>query len=142
MVTGAPGDLPTSISNSWNDYIGGLHASFGVVEALAERERTGTGKHLDFAQLECSVATIAPLVLASAYHGEAPPRLGDRSTTVAPQGCYRCAGEDDWCTISVQTDEQWQALVQALGSPDWASAQRFDDVQGRLEHPRRVGRAP
>ncbi len=134
MVTGAPGDLPTSISNSWNDYIGGLHASFGVVEALAERERTGTGKHLDFAQLECSVATIAPLVLASAYHGQAPPRLGDRSTTVAPQGCYRCAGEDDWCTLSVQTDEQWQALAQALGSPDWASAPQFADVHGRLEH--------
>ena len=23
--------------------------------------------------------------------------------TAAPQGCYRCAGEDEWCAISVQT---------------------------------------
>ena len=134
MVTGAPGDLPTSISNSWNDYIGGLHATFGVVEALAEREGTGKGKHLDFAQLECSVATIAPLVLASAYYGREPARMGNRSTTVAPQGCYRCAGEDDWCTLSVQTDKQWRALVQAMGSPDWASDERFALVLGRLSH--------
>ena len=32
-VTGAEGDPPTAISNSWNDYIGGLHACFAIVQA-------------------------------------------------------------------------------------------------------------
>ena len=36
-VTGAEGDPPTAISNSWNDYIGGLHACFAIVQALDER---------------------------------------------------------------------------------------------------------
>src|SRR5688500_3514586 len=39
LITGNEGDPPTSVSNSWNDFIGGLHAAFAVVQALAERRR-------------------------------------------------------------------------------------------------------
>ena len=134
MATGAEGDLPTAISNSWNDYIGGLHACYALLEALAERERTGTGRNLDLAQFECSVSTTAPLVIASAFNGEVPPRLGSRSTHVAPQGCYQCAGKDDWCVISVENDSQWKALVSAMGSPDWANDVRFSSLAGRIRH--------
>ena len=65
-VTGAEGDPPTAISNSWNDYIGGLHACFAVQQALAERAATGKGSRLDLSQFECSVSMIGPLLLASA----------------------------------------------------------------------------
>ena len=134
LVTGEEGDQPTSISNSWNDYIGGLHACFGVLHALSERAHTGVGRNLDLAQFECSVATLGPLLLASAVNGTVPPRLGNRSTSAAPQGCYRCAGEDEWCTISVRSDEEWQALVGAMGSPAWAKDDRFETSLGRLRH--------
>ncbi len=134
MATGAEGDLPTSISSSWNDYIGGLHATFGVLNALNERQTTGKGANLDLAQFEASVATLGPLLLASAINGQPPTRLGNRSTSAAPQGCYRCAGKDDWCVITVQTDEQWSALVEAMGDPGWATDERFTDVTGRLRH--------
>jgi benzylsuccinate CoA-transferase BbsF subunit len=134
MATGAEGDLPTSISSSWNDYIGGLHATFGILNALNERRATGKGANLDLAQFEASVATLGPLLLASAINGQPPTRLGNRSTSAAPQGCYRCAGKDDWCVISVQSDEQWGALVDAMGSPAWAADERYADVTGRLRH--------
>lgn len=134
MTTGAEGDAPTAISNSWNDYIGGLHACFGVLQALSERRVTGLGANLDLAQFECSVATLAPLLVASAINGVAPPRLGSRSARAAPQGVYRCAGGDDWCAISVQDDEQWAALAAAMGRPAWAKDPRFDTLVGRLRH--------
>src|SRR5215470_2073038 len=110
-VTGAEGDPPTAISNSWNDYIGGLHACFAVQQALSERRVTDRGARLDLSQFECSVSMIGSLLLASAVSGTASPRLGNRSLTVAPQGVYRCAGKDQWCAISVQDDEQWRALI-------------------------------
>ena len=134
MVTGAEGDLPISISNSWNDFIGGFHACFGVLQSLSDRARTGVGRNLDLAQFESSVATLAPLVLASAVGGSAPARMGNRSGSAAPQGCYQCAGEDEWCTISVRSDEQWQALVTVMGSPEWAKDARFKTLMGRLPH--------
>jgi benzylsuccinate CoA-transferase BbsF subunit len=145
MATGRDGEPPTTISNSWNDYIGGLQACFAVLDALAARERTGQGCQLDLAQFECGVATLGPLLLASAVNGEAPPRQGNRSPTAAPQGVYRCADRaespaargaaaDEWCAISVQDDAQWAALGRALSDPVWARDARFATLAGRQRH--------
>jgi crotonobetainyl-CoA:carnitine CoA-transferase CaiB-like acyl-CoA transferase len=130
-VTGAPGDAPTAISNSWNDYIGGLHACFAIVQALDERSLSGSGTRLDLSQFECSVAMIAPLLLATAVTGRNPPRMGNRSARFAPQGVYRCAGTDNWCAISVHTDDQWRSLGRIIGKDDWAAQERLATVSER-----------
>ncbi|HEY3917238.1 MAG TPA: CoA transferase [Stellaceae bacterium] len=115
LATGGEGDPPIGISNSWNDYIGGLHAAVAILGALAERRKTGKGQHLDVSQFEGSVAMLGSLLFASAVTGKPPARLGNRSPSAAPQGCYRCAGDDQWCTISVRSDEEWRKLQTALG---------------------------
>ena len=133
-VTGAEGDPPTAISNSWNDYIGGLHACFAVQQALTDRAATGVGARLDLSQFECSVSMIGPLLLASALTLTAAARLGNRSLKLAPQGVYRCAGNDDWCAISVQNNAQWQALIDVIEDTRWGSDSRFAAVSGRQTH--------
>ena len=115
LATGSEGDPPIGISNSWNDYIGGLHAAVAIVGALSKRRATGKGRHLDVSQFEASVAMIGSLLFASAVTRKPSERRGSRSSTAAPQGVYRCAGEDRWCAISVQTDAQWQKLSALLG---------------------------
>jgi len=131
MATGSENDPPIAISNSWNDYIGGLHACFGIFEALSERAKTGVGANLDLAQFECSVATFGALLVQSAVNRTVPPRMGNRSLQYAPQGVYRCAGDDQWCAISVQSDDQWRALISAMGQPAWAADPRYDTHLGR-----------
>jgi benzylsuccinate CoA-transferase BbsF subunit len=44
---------------------------------------------------------------------------------MAPHGCYRCRGEDRWCVIAVQSDEQWRALCEQVGEPALADDERF-----------------
>jgi crotonobetainyl-CoA:carnitine CoA-transferase CaiB-like acyl-CoA transferase len=132
MVTGAEGDPPTAISNSWNDYIGGLHACFAILQAVDTRAISGKGTRIDLSQFECSAAMIGALLLASSVNGTAPLRRGNRSALSAPQGVYRCAGADEWCVLSVETDEQWQALTKVIGQEDWASDGRFAGVAGRI----------
>lgn len=134
MVTGSEGDPPTSISNSWNDYIGGLHACFGILNALAERRATGKGVFLDVSQFECSVATLGALLLSSVVNGTVPARVGNRSSHLAPQGLYRCAGADQWCALSVQNDAQWHSLISAMGATPWENDDRFATLLGRLRH--------
>ncbi|MCH8200722.1 MAG: CoA transferase, partial [Chloroflexi bacterium] len=63
-----------------------------------------------------------------------PRRIGNRSHWYAPQGCYRCAGEDNWLVITVTDDDAWRALCEATGHPQWASDKRFADVESRREH--------
>jgi crotonobetainyl-CoA:carnitine CoA-transferase CaiB-like acyl-CoA transferase len=140
MVTGAEGDPPTAISNSWNDYIGGLHACFAVLQAMDARATSGKGARIDLSQFECSAAMIGPLLLSSAVNATVPLRRGNRSAILAPQGVYRCAGMDEWCAISVATDEHWQALTKAMGEADWGSDKRFAAVSGRIRHHDEVDR--
>jgi crotonobetainyl-CoA:carnitine CoA-transferase CaiB-like acyl-CoA transferase len=134
LTTGAEGDPPTAISNSWNDYIGGLHGIIAVLGALTEREETGRGRNIDLSQFECSVATVGALLMASAVSGRPPKRWGNRSSSAAPQGAYPCGGNDEWCVIVAETDEQWLALAKAIGRPDLAADERFASVVGRMRH--------
>ena len=134
MVTGAEGDPPTAISNSWNDYIGGLHACFAILQAVDNRTVTGKGAHIDLSQFECSAAMIGPLLLSSAVNGNVPPRRGNRSAIFAPQGVYRCAGADNWCSLSVQTDEQWTSLTKVIEQEAWGSDRRFATLDGRIRN--------
>src|SRR6516162_1582772 len=76
MVTGAEGDPPTAISNSWNDYIGGLHGCFAILQAVDKRHTSGKGTCIDLSQFECSASMIGPLLLSSAVNGTAPLRHG------------------------------------------------------------------
>jgi benzylsuccinate CoA-transferase BbsF subunit len=132
-VTGAEGDPPTAISNSWNDYIGGLHACFAVLQAIDKRAGSGRGSHIDLSQFECSAAMIGPLLLSSAVNGKVPHRLGNRSEIVAPQGVYRCTGADNWCAVSIENDEQWETLAGVLGNEKLRSDTRLSSAAGRMD---------
>jgi crotonobetainyl-CoA:carnitine CoA-transferase CaiB-like acyl-CoA transferase len=134
MVSGAEDDPPTAISNSWNDYIGGLHACFAILQAIEKRTANGVGSLIDLSQFECSVAMIGSLLLSSAVDGKAPIRIGNRSDRFAPQGVYPCGGVDNWCAVSIATDTQWRALAQLIGQEQWGAEQRFETVRGRMEH--------
>ena len=133
-VTGAEGDPPTAISNSWNDYIGGLHACFAVLEAVDQRAESGRGSYIDLSQFECSAAMIGPLLLSSAVNGKIPERRGNRSESVAPQGVYRCAGADDWCAVSIENEKQWKALAKVLGKEKLVSDSSLNTAAGRMTH--------
>ena len=43
-------------------------------------------------------------------------------------------GLDSWVAIAVATDDQWQQLSTALGSPSWATDPTLSSVAGRSAH--------
>jgi len=141
MVTGAEDDPPTAISNSWNDYVGGLHACFAILQALDRRRATGAGSLIDLSQFECSAGMIGAAILSSAVDGQIPPRLGNRSETFAPQGVYRCAGADDWCALAIESEEQWEALAGLIRTREWNADPDLGTVAGRKKRHDEIDRA-
>lgn len=133
-VSGAEGDPPTAISNSWNDYVGGLHACFAILQALDERRTSAKGRRVDLSQFECSASMIGPLLLKSSVDRTVPLRRGNRSERAAPQGVYPCAGRDEWCALSVETDPQWSVLSKLIGRENWIDDRRFENLADRLEN--------
>jgi benzylsuccinate CoA-transferase BbsF subunit len=102
------------------------------MSALIHRRKTGSGQWIDAAQVEAGAFTMGPLFLDALLNDRDARPLGNRSPWVAPQGVYRCAGEDQWCAISVETDEQWRGLRLALGNPEWARSPGLQTLAGRL----------
>jgi benzylsuccinate CoA-transferase BbsF subunit len=113
------------------DPVGGLHCLVAVLTALAERDRTGRGGFVDISQLETYAAIGGETYLAASETGAAPPRRGNRSPERAPQGVYRCAGDDEWVAISVESEAEWQALARLVGGG--LDATHYRTLAGRIE---------
>jgi crotonobetainyl-CoA:carnitine CoA-transferase CaiB-like acyl-CoA transferase len=47
---------------------------------------------------------------------------------------YPCAGDDEWCVISIRTDADWQAATAVFGMPELADDERFMTGEARLAH--------
>ncbi|MDH4146002.1 MAG: CoA transferase, partial [Acidimicrobiia bacterium] len=109
----------------------GTTAAFATLLGLRERERTGEGQLIEFAQSENMMQHIGEYLLDAARSGERHGREGNRHPERAPQGCYPCRGEDRWAVVSVEDDAQWRALAEAMGAPDWARDPRFATAAGR-----------
>jgi crotonobetainyl-CoA:carnitine CoA-transferase CaiB-like acyl-CoA transferase len=97
-----------------------------VLAALIARRRTGRGAVVATSQAEAILTQIAPLIAHEAL------RPGHTVETPAPWGVYPCAGDDEWCVITVRDDAEWRALRAALGDPDWAAADGLATVAGRI----------
>lgn len=100
--------------------------------ALYHRRRTGEGQRISISQFEATIAAAGEDMMEALATGAELRRKGNRSTWMAPHGCYPCAGDDRWCAISVRDDEAWGQLRSALGDPEWARSERFATMPGRL----------
>jgi crotonobetainyl-CoA:carnitine CoA-transferase CaiB-like acyl-CoA transferase len=119
-ITGHPDDQPR-IQRGPSDPNAGMHAAFALLVGLAERETSGRGSQLEVTMVEGALNAAAELVIEATAYGNLLERDGNRSPNAAPQGLYPGRGDDNWLAISVESDEQWQALVRALGAPAWAA---------------------
>ncbi len=134
QVTGYPGGPPMRSGLSFTDPYSGFIGAGAVLSALHYRRRTGKGQYIDLSEQEAAIPLIGAALMDFAMNGRVPERIGNRSPWAAPQGCYRCKGEDDWLVISVESDEEWAAFCRATGRSEWADDERFADEQGRHEH--------
>jgi crotonobetainyl-CoA:carnitine CoA-transferase CaiB-like acyl-CoA transferase len=96
------------------DPLQGAHAAFAVITALAHRERTGEGQHIELAMLDMAANLVAEQVLEYHAYGHLMTCEENRSRTAAPQGTYLCA-DGEWAAVSVQDDAEWAALCGLLG---------------------------
>jgi benzylsuccinate CoA-transferase BbsF subunit len=109
-----------------------------ILAALRYRKRTGKGQKIELAQVESVVSTLAPVVMDYTENGRVPMRKGNRISYASPHGAFRCKDAawdnqplDRWVTIGVFSDEQWQGLSAAMGSPEWAHDAKFSTLDAR-----------
>ena len=131
---GYPGEGPVLSGTYPGDPIGSMYGVFGVLAALNYRNKTGKGQHVDVAQSEGVTTLLPEVIMEYVMNGRNRPRMGNRDQIMAPHGCYPCKGEDKWVAIAVGDEEEWRALCQVMGSPDWSKDKRFSDQFSRWQN--------
>ncbi|MFI5319323.1 MAG: CaiB/BaiF CoA transferase family protein [Myxococcota bacterium] len=124
-------DFPAGSGAIFPDHLAGRLCALAALAALLRRERSGAGGHAEVAQIEAVTGMLAELLLQEGLApGSVKPR-GNRSAQGAPWGAYPCAGEQQWCVISVRDDAEWRALCAAMGDAAPAADARFATAAGR-----------
>ena len=138
-LCGFPERAPMGLGTNYPDYvINPGHTLLATLAALHHRTKTGMGQRIELAQVESSVAPLAPAIMDYTVNDRIDVRAGNRIPHAAPHGAYRCKDnefkdqpEDRWCAIAVFDEQQWCALVAALGSPEWTQDTRFATLAAR-----------
>lgn len=129
---GEPGAGPMKVGVALTDILTGLHASTGILAALAHRDISGTGQHIDLALLDVQVSCLANQNMNYLYGGEVPRRLGNAHPNVAPYQDFPTTDGD--IIIAVGNDAQFARLCEVLGHPEWAQDVRFTTGANRVRH--------
>lgn len=126
-VTGEPDEVPgggpVKVGVALVDVMTGLYATIGVLAALAHRERTGEGQHIDLALLDVSVATLANQAMNYLVSGKAPGRMGNAHPNIVPYQAF--ATQDGHLVLAIGNDEQFRRFAVEAGHPEWSTDPRF-----------------
>ena len=131
-VTGWSDLPPDGPWAAYTDVVSPRFFATTILAALDRRRRTDQGERIDLSQLESGLTFLAPQLIDYQTNGHIVTRVGNRSETAAPHAIYPCAGDDQWCAIAVENEEQWQALQRVLGDPEWSRDTRFGSAAGRI----------
>jgi crotonobetainyl-CoA:carnitine CoA-transferase CaiB-like acyl-CoA transferase len=129
-VTGTP-EAPCKAGISIADIAAGMYAYTGVLAALLQRQKTGTGSHVDVSMLE-ALGEWMGFPMYYAYGGaEPPPRSGAAHATIYPYGPF-AAGDGKTVMLGLQNEREWVAFCgKVLGQPELARDPRFDSNSRR-----------
>jgi crotonobetainyl-CoA:carnitine CoA-transferase CaiB-like acyl-CoA transferase len=130
-LTGFPGAPVRSVVN-FEDYGTALHAAFGTMVALFERERTGRGQIVDASLLATGV-TFMQTLLAEAYVLDITRQSqGNTGFHAAPADCYRT--KDGWLVVHVNGQPMFKRWARLMQREDLLNDPRCVDDLTRANH--------
>lgn len=129
---GRPGGGPQKAGVALADVMTGLYAAIAILGALAHRDRTGRGQHIDMALLDVQVATLANQALNHLVSGRPPGRMGNAHPNIVPYQAFATA--DGHIILAVGNDAQFARFCAEAGRPDLADDPRFATNRARVAH--------
>jgi formyl-CoA transferase len=141
-VTGEPDRPPVRSSVSLGDTLSGLHAAFGAMTAIWERDVGGTneGQVVDVALYESVFNVMESLLPEYDLLGHVRERVGARLDGVVPSNTYACK-HDKYVAIGANGDSIFRRLMQAVQRPDLVDDPRLRHNDGRSQHFREIDEA-
>ncbi len=129
-VNGAPEAGPVRIGVPVVDLSTGMNACIGILMALYERNRSGTGQFVDATLYDSAIALHQPHAPNYFMAGMKPKLYGNSHGNLAPYANFPTKGRN--IVIGAGNDGQFRKLCQMLGKPEMADDPRFKTNKDRL----------
>ncbi|MCH9728139.1 MAG: CoA transferase [Actinomycetia bacterium] len=125
------------------DHVVARLTAIGTLAVLIGRKQTGVGGHVHISQAEAAINQLAPAYVAESARAAGVPVAEDE----AIHAVFPCAGEDEWCAISMQSAQDRATLAGLIGHADlpedrkgliatisgWTAARDKNEVAARLQ---------
>jgi crotonobetainyl-CoA:carnitine CoA-transferase CaiB-like acyl-CoA transferase len=112
------------------DHVVGRITAIGALAALIRRTRCGVGAHVHVSQAEAVINQLdTSYVILGADTRALRPDCADH-------GVYPCAGDDEWCVVSIVSEADRQAVAEVTGHPSAELA-----MWTRMHSPNQVAQA-
>lgn len=134
-LVGDPDRPPVRVGVSIGDSIAGIHAAFGTVMALYQREKATTRvplshRIIDVALNESILSVMESLVPDYLAYGINRERVGGRMEGIAPSNAYPC-NDGASIIISGNGDAIFQRYMEIIGRPDLGADPELQTNAGR-----------
>ena len=120
---GLPGGGPQKAGIAISDLMTGMYASTAILAAIAQREASGRGQHIDACLFDTMVAMMAVMDMNYLVSGKPPGRAGNAHQNIVPYEVFACA--DGHLILAVGNDSQFAKFCEVAGRPEWAADPRF-----------------
>lgn len=129
-LTGDPEGEPQKIGVAFADIFTGLYGVIAIQAALAQREHTDRGQHIDMALLDSMVGVLGNQALNYLVSGTTPRRMGNFHPNIVPYQVFPVS--DGHLIIAVGNDGQFTRFCTALGLKELAQNPDFSSNAARV----------
>ena len=129
-INGPPDGPPYRIPMPVSDVCGGMNGAIGILTALAARNRTGRGQHVDTSLFESGIS-LGVYEAANVFaNGEVPERLGQAHRGSAPYQLFPTS--DGYVTVGGAQDNFWRGTCKILDCEQLVEDPRFKSKAERV----------
>lgn len=129
-VTGTASGEPVKCGVPITDLGAGMFATYGILAALAARERTGRGQQVDTSLFETGLGLEVWEAVEFFHTGNTPKPTGSAHRLGAPYQAFRCA--DGFINVGADGARHWPLFCKALGVPELENDPLFATNTDRL----------
>jgi len=129
-ITGEPDSPPSKAGTALADGITGAFAVSGILAALLEQRISGEGQFVDVSMADCLLSLVLDEPLDCYERLNQSLRQGNRIMRFSPFNTYPTT--DGTVAIGAATNEDWVALLHAMGRSDLAQSETWMSMGWRV----------
>ncbi|MEE9148073.1 MAG: CoA transferase [Candidatus Tectomicrobia bacterium] len=132
-LTGEPDGPPTKSGLSLVDYSGGFVAAISLLVGLHAARRDGVGMDCDVSLFDTAINLLSYPGTWHLTAGFEPQRTA-RSSHPSMVPFQNIPTADGWIVVACPKEKFWQLLTEAIGRPELATDDRFNNFTARYAH--------